>query len=155
MYITKLAFEKIKEFEGCRLQAYQDMGGTWTIGYGHTGKVMRGDRISQQQADQLLEEDIMTVEKQLLELRDAEMGEWTKGQWDAVVCFVFNVGIERWRISTLRMAVMTHQSEAVIRREWKRWVYAGGKRLAGLVRRRRWELKRFFEETGRWDTNYE
>ena len=39
MYISKLAFEKIKEFEGCKLQAYQDAAGVWTIGYGHTYNV--------------------------------------------------------------------------------------------------------------------
>ena len=136
------------------LQAYQDMGGTWTIGYGHTGKVMPGDRISQQQADQLLEEDIMTVERQLLALRDAEMGEWTKGQWDAVVCFVFNVGIGRYTKSTLRKAIMKKMPVNKIEMYWRSWSFVNGKMVSGLLKRRNWELERFFEETDEWDKNY-
>ena len=54
MYITNLAFEKIKEFEGCKLQSYQDAVGVWTIGYGHTYGVREGDRISQQYAEDML-----------------------------------------------------------------------------------------------------
>ena len=154
MLISKKTFEKIKEFEGCRLKAYQDTGGTWTIGYGHTGKVMRGDRISQQQADELLEEDIMTVERQLLALRDAEMGEWTKGQWDAVVCFVFNVGIRNYQKSTLRKAIMQKKPGYVIEKLWRSWCFDNGKRMRGLEKRRNWELERFFEASDRWDKNY-
>ena len=79
MYITKLAFEKIKELEGCRLQAYQDAAGVWTIGYGHTYNVRDGDRISQQYADEMLQEDIENVERQLIATHDPEVGRWTKG----------------------------------------------------------------------------
>ena len=57
MYITNIAFEKIKAFEGCKLQAYEDAAGVWTIGYGHTYGVRPGDKISQQYADMLLQED--------------------------------------------------------------------------------------------------
>ena len=154
MLISKKTFEKIKQFEGCRLNAYQDTGGTWTIGYGHTGKVMRGDRISQQQADELLEEDIMTVERQLLALRDAEVGEWTKGQWDAVVCFVYNVGIRNYQKSTLRKAIMQKKPGYVIEKLWRSWCFDNGKRMRGLEKRRNWELERFFEESEPWDKNY-
>lgn len=154
MYISKIAFEKIKEFEGCQLKAYLDMGGTWTIGYGHTGKVMPGDRISQQQADELLEEDIMTVERQLLALRDAEVGEWTKGQWDAVVCFVFNVGIRNYQKSTLRKAIMQKMPANKIEMYWRSWSFVNGEKSRGLAKRRNWELERFFEASDEWDKNY-
>jgi len=154
MLISKKTFEKIKEFEGCRLNAYLDMGGTWTIGYGHTGKVMRGDRISQQQADELLEEDIMTVERQLLALKDAEVGEWTKGQWDAVVCFVFNVGIGNYQKSLLRKAIMQKKDAYVIDKLWRSWSHVKGTWVSGLAKRRNWELERFFEESEPWDKNY-
>lgn len=147
MLITTKTLKKIKEFEGCKLQAYQDAAGVWTIGYGHTYGVRPGDRISQQWADMLLRTDIENVGRQLMELGDPQAGQWTQAQFDAVAMFVFNLGIGRWRTSTLRKAVMTHQTEADIRREWMRWVYAGGKRLAGLVRRRQWELERFFEKS--------
>ena len=92
MYITNIAFEKIKEFEGCRLQAYQDAVGVWTIGYGHTYGVRQGDRISQQYAEDLLKEDIERAERQLMALHDSEILNMTPQQLDAV--WVFPLGIE-------------------------------------------------------------
>ena len=65
MQISELALEKIKAFEGCRLQAYQDAAEVWTIGYGHTKKVKPGDKISQYWADEYLKEDIEEVEAQI------------------------------------------------------------------------------------------
>ena len=153
MYITELAFEKIKAFEGCRLQAYEDAAGVWTIGYGHTYGVRPGDKISQQYADMLLEEDIENVERQLMALNDPQVGEWTKAQLDAVVSFVFNLGIRRWQSSTLRRCIMRRKSAKTIRAEWMRWVHAGGQRLPGLVKRRQWESNRFFEEACDWSMN--
>ena len=98
MYISKLAFEKIKEFEGCKLQAYQDAAGVWTIGYGHTYNVREGDRISQWYADDLLKDDIENVERQLMALHDSEVLDMTQEQLDAVVSFVFkrSDGISCW-----------------------------------------------------------
>ena len=145
MYITELAFQKIKEFEGCKLQAYQDAAGVWTIGYGHTYNVREGDRISQWYADDLLKEDIENVERQLMALHDSEVLDMTQEQLDAVVSFVFNLGIRRWQYSTLRRYIMLGKSKDKIRAEWMRWVHAGGKRLAGLVKRREWECNRFFD----------
>ena len=145
MYITDLAFQKIKEFEGCRLQAYQDAAGIWTIGYGHTYGVRPGDRISQQYAEDLLKEDIEHAERQLMALHDSEILNMTPQQLDAVVSFVFNLGIKRWQYSTLRRCIMLGKPKEVIRKEWMKWVYAGGKQLKGLVKRRQWEFNRFFE----------
>ena len=154
MYITELAFQKIKEFEGCKLQAYQDAASVWTIGYGHTYNVREGDRISQQYADEMLQEDIENVERQLIATHDPEILRMTKAQFDAVVCLVFNIGIQRWRTSTLRSCIMKGKSVEVINTEWTRWSYAGGKRLAGLVKRRQWEVNRFFEPSESWEKNY-
>ena len=54
MMTSEILFQKVKAFEGCRLSAYQDAAGTWTIGYGHTYKVKPGDKISQYYADDYL-----------------------------------------------------------------------------------------------------
>lgn len=145
MYITEFAFQKIKEFEGCKLQAYQDAAGVWTIGYGHTYNVRQGDTISQWYADDMLKEDIENVERQLMALHDLEELDMTQQQLDAVVSFVFNLGIKRWQYSTLRRLIMYRMPKEVIQKEWMRWVFAGGKRLPGLVKRRQWESRRFFE----------
>ena len=154
MYISKLAFEKIKEFEGCRLQAYQDAAGVWTIGYGHTYGVRRGDRISRQYADEMLQEDIENVERQLMALHDPEVGRWTKAQLDAVVSFVFNVGIGRYTKSTLRKAIMQKMPDDKIEKYWRSWSFVNGEKSRGLEKRRDWELERFFEESDEWDKNY-
>ena len=145
MNISKIAFEKIKEFEGCKLQAYQDAAGVWTIGYGHTYNVRQGDTISQWYADDMLREDLENVERQLTELHDPEVLHMTQQQLDAVVSFVFNLGIKRWKYSTLRQLIMYRKPKELIQKEWMRWVFAGGKRLPGLVKRRQWECSRFFE----------
>ena len=69
----------------------------------------------------------------------------TEGQFDALVSFVFNLGIDRLKTSTLLKVIREGGSKNAIKREFKRWVHAGGKQLKGLERRREWEAKRFFE----------
>jgi lysozyme len=142
MQISFLLIRKLKEFEGLRLEAYQDAAGVWTIGYGHTGKdVRKGDRISEYWATDLLMRDLQRFIEAVDELNVAR----TQGQFDALVSFAFNLGIGRLKSSTLLKVIREGGSRAQIRREFKRWVYAGGRRLKGLERRREWEAKRFFE----------
>ncbi len=71
----------------------------------------------------------------------------TQGQFDALVSFVFNLGIGRLLHSTLLRVIRNGGSKSQIQREFKKWVYAGGKRLRGLEKRREWEARRFFETT--------
>jgi lysozyme len=141
MTTTKFLLEKLMMMEGCRLKAYKDAAGVPTIGYGHTGNVRMGDRISQYWAKELLRDDIEAAEWQVKELNVAR----TEGQLDALVSFVFNLGIERLKVSTLLETIRKGGSKATITREFKKWVYADGKKLPGLVKRREWEAKRFFE----------
>ena len=133
--------EKIMEFEGCRLEAYRDAAGVLTIGYGHTKEVREGDRISEYWARELLKEDIERATKQVMKLGVCH----TVGQLDALVSFTFNLGFQRLRKSTLLKVIKRQGSAADIKREFKRWVYAGGKRLKGLERRREWEAARFLD----------
>ena len=142
MEASKILIEKLKEFEGLRLEAYEDAAGVLTIGYGHTGKdVERGDRISEYWAAELLKNDVGAVECQIRRLKVAR----TQGQFDALVSFAFNVGIGRLNRSALLRVIRSGGSKAQITREFKRWVFAGGKQMAGLVKRREWEARRFFE----------
>ena len=97
MQITEMMFEKLKSFEGCRLQAYQDAAKVWTIGYGHTKGVRRGDNITQEKAEEYLREDVEEVEGQILALNL----NLTQPQFDALVSFVYNVGIGAFKKSTL------------------------------------------------------
>jgi len=65
MNISNNGLELIKQFEGCRLTAYQDSTGLWTIGYGHTKDVSAGQKITQKQADKFLREDIVGSERRV------------------------------------------------------------------------------------------
>ena len=140
MKISDIAFNKIKEFEGLRTEAYLDAAGVLTIGYGHTGSdVLAGDRISEYYASELLREDVAKVEREVERMRVAR----TQGQFDALVSFAFNVGAERLRRSKLVGMIRQGRSYREIKAEFKRWVYAGGRKLPGLERRREWEAEWF------------
>lgn len=133
--------ETVKVFEGCKLYAYRDSGGTVTIGYGHTGKGVRmGMAITQQQADDFLREDLLEVRRQVDALGLAGL---TQGQRDALVDFTFNLGIGNLRKSTLLRYIKTGKTQLLIVREFMRWVYCNGRTLPGLVKRRQWEAERY------------
>jgi len=127
--------------EGCRLVAYRDAAGVPTIGYGHTKGVRMGDRISEYWAKELLKQDIAYFESEVRKLGVVR----TEGQLDALVSLAFNIGIGRLKRSTLLRVIREGGSRNQIRKEFKRWVYAGGKKLRGLEIRREWEAGRFFE----------
>lgn len=128
-------------FEGLRLTAYEDAAGVLTLGYGHTKGVRRGDKISEYYAKVLLKQDIAEFEEEVKKLGVAQ----TEGQLDALVSFAFNLGIGNLKSSTLLKTIREGGSMPAIKQEFKRWVYAGGKKLPGLERRREWEARRFFE----------
>ena len=128
-------------FEGLRLTAYEDAAGVLTLGYGHTKGVRRGDKISEYYAKVLLKQDIAEFEEEVKKLGVAR----TEGQLDALVSFAFNLGIGNLKSSTLLKTIREGGSMPAIKQEFKRWVYAGGKKLPGLERRREWEARRFFE----------
>lgn len=141
MKISDICLEKLKEFEGFRSEAYLDAAGVPTIGYGHTKAVRMGDRITEYCAKEYLLQDIWETEEAVDQLNIAR----TEGQFDALVSFAYNLGIGRLYSSTLLKIIREGGSKRAITREFKRWVYAGGKKLPGLERRREWEAKRFFE----------
>ena len=141
MRVSDICFKKIKEFEGLRTKAYYDAGGRLTIGYGHTKGVRMGDVISEYWAEMFLKADLYDVEKAVESLGVAR----TQGQFDALVSFAFNLGFYKLKTSSLLKMIQNSASMHAIKKEFKRWVFAGGKKLKGLERRREWEAKRFFD----------
>lgn len=151
MKTSNLLIEKLKEFEGLRLRAYQCAAGVWTIGYGHTHNVRRGDRYTRYYAEEMLREDVRHAEHAVLDLGVCR----TQGELDALTSFVFNLGIGRLKGSTLLQvlglkpegdAELLRKWRTAVHKEWIRWCFADGKRLAGLVSRRQWEYDRFYSE---------
>lgn len=136
--ISELCIRCIKLSEGCRLKAYQDQKGVWSIGYGHTEEVKPGMIITQEQAEEFLKDDVAWAMVDVLRMCPRVSG----NKLDALVSFVYNVGPRQWQKSTL-CKVIQHDPEDWLRihQEWRRWVFVNKVYNLGLVRRRERELK--------------
>lgn len=129
-----------KSSEGDELKAYQDSGGVWTIGEGHTGTdVHAGEVESQSQADAELEEDLQVA---IRCVNQAVRVTVTQGQFDAMVDFAFNAGTRNFRTSTLLRKVNVGDFAGAAE-QFGLWVHAGGEVVDGLVRRRAAEAAMF------------
>ncbi len=137
MKATNTAIELIKSFEQLRLNSYLCPAGVWTIGYGHTDGVNQGMLITEKTAEGFLKQDIQKAVDEVNRIKQ----DLTQGQFDALVSFVFNVGIQAFRISTLRKLIERNPDDKKIAAEFRRWVYAGNKMLPGLVNRREKEIQ--------------
>lgn len=134
----------IKQFEGCKLTAYQDSVGVWTIGYGWTqpvdGKPIRaGMTIKQETAERLLKTGLVSYESDVSRLVKVGL---TQGQFDALVSFTYNLGTRPLSTSTL-LRKLNAGDYAGAANEFPRWNKAGGKVLSGLSRRREAERALF------------
>ena len=141
---SNLLIQKLKGFEGLRLVAYKPTKAErwWTIGYGHSAADVRaGMRITEEKAEELLKRDLYFVEKFVNDIPNVR----AQGQFDALVSFAYNVGVGNLKRSTLLMKIMHDAYTAEIQREFMKWVYSRGKKLDGLVKRRRWEAERWAE----------
>lgn len=137
----------IKEFEGLETTAYPDPGNPatgepWTIGYGHTRGVRRGDTCTEEQATEWLREDVRGAEGMVRNLVDVML---TQNQFDALVSFVFNVGATAFGNSTLLRLLNQWNYEGAAD-QFKRWNRGASGVLPGLVRRRDAERDLFAEE---------
>lgn len=144
MKASQRLIEHIKKSEACVLTAYQDTAKVWTIGYGHTKGVKKGDRISLSQADQYLREDLAEFEDYVNKnVRRIA----TQGQFDAVVDFCYNIGYgaKGFGGSTLKRYIEAGRKTWEIQEQFLSWVNSGGQKLGGLVTRRIWEAARWAE----------
>lgn len=130
----------IKQKEGLRLQAYQDSANVWTIGYGHTKGVNKGDTCTKEQAESWLRQDIIT-HKDAVKQMDVRL---TQNQFDALVSFCFNVGVGAFKNSTLYKKVLADPTDTTIAAEFTKWVHAGGIAIPGLITRRQQESNTYF-----------
>ncbi|QEE09261.1 phage lysozyme [Bartonella kosoyi] len=135
--INKDCLHCLKQWEGLRLRAYQDISGVWTIGYGHTGKagkptVVEGMMITEKKAENMLLADLRQYEQAVEKAVGVILSD---EQFGALVSFCYNVGIPAFQNSTLLKRLNKGDYEA-IPAELQKWTKAGGKRLQGLVHRR-------------------
>ena len=125
----------IKKFEGCRLKAYKDAVGVWTIGYGHTKGVYSGQTISMTQATEYLRQDCANAERNVNSFNSKY--HWTQNEFDALVSFAFNIG------SINQLTANGKRSKTEISNKFTQYSKAGGKTLQGLLTRRKAEKALF------------
>lgn len=143
---SQRCYDLIKQFEGYSATAYPDPktgGKPWTIGYGSTmwstGKpVLPGDTITEAKAEVEL--------KWHVDSKAAAIGplKVNQNQYDAIVSFVYNLGIGNWVKSTLRRKVNLNPADPSIRDEFMKWVSPGSSVEKGLRRRRHAEADLYF-----------
>ena len=123
----------IEHFEGLELQAYKCPAGVWTIGYGHTEGVKKGDTVTAQEAEVLLMADLYEAEEGVQ--KAVGMAPTTENQFGAFVSLAYNIGVGAFRTtSAVRLHKEGRYEEAA--NAFKLWNKVGGKVLKGLVTRR-------------------
>lgn len=146
--VSDETIDLIKKYEGFKEEAYSDVVGVWTIGYGNTyykdgSRVKEGDKITRAQAEKLLRH---IVDEFASEVDSVLKVHLNKCQFGALVSFTYNVGISALKRSTLLKKVNANPDDAGIALEFAKWVKAGGKTYQGLVRRREEEADFYFNK---------
>ena len=139
MNISQKGIDLIASFEGCKLTAYQDVVGVWTIGYGHTADVKRGQTITQTQAKELLKQDVSyfvngvnsAINKKIISF------DVNQNQFDALVSFAYNLGVAR--ITNLCKG----RNASQVADAFMLYNKASGRVIAGLTNRRKKEQELF------------
>jgi lysozyme len=145
--INKDGYDLITRFEGFSSKPYICPAGVPTIGYGTTRyyngvKVSMSDLpISEEKGREYLMHDVHTFE---LAVDAMATDAVTQNQFNALVSFAYNLGPHALKSSTLLKKVNLNPNDKKIRDEFYKWVYAGGKKLEGLVRRRAAESELYF-----------
>jgi lysozyme len=151
MRISQRGINLIKRWEGCRLRAYRDVKGVWTIGWGTTDPkyAFDGNEITQAQADHLFMQDVLKFQREIAPLIKAEVAQ---AHWDALVSLAYNIGAKGTpqkpglRESTL-LRKLNQGDYAGAQAQFSRWIYSGGKIYQGLINRRAAEARVFQEGT--------
>ena len=148
MEIDQAGLDLIKQFEGCRLTAYQDQAGVWTIGYGLTNAagiapIHQGREISQAQADNWLVEAVVPYEEAVVKSIHAPM---TQNQFNAMVSLCYNIGEGAFASSSL-VRDFNAGNTAQASYDFLKWNRAGGLVNKGLMNRRAKEQAVFLSHT--------
>lgn len=132
LVVSAVALVSIASFEGYRGEAYKDVAGVPTIGYGETEGVVMGQTTTPERALIQLLKSVNSHSDQIRPLINVPL---YQHEFDAYSSFAYNVGVNNFKNSTLRKKLNAGDYVGACE-ELKRWVYAGGKKRAGLVKRR-------------------
>lgn len=144
--VSQTGIDLVKHFEGCRLEAYQDEVGVWTIGWGITNAdksitgttIKRGLKISHATAEKWLEESLNRKYLPKVMKYDTRYN-WNQNEIDALTSFAYNIG------SIDQLTANGSRSRATIAAKMLEYVKAGGVTYNGLVRRRKAERELFLK----------
>ena len=139
MQISQEGIALIKKFEGCELESYKCAAGVWTIGYGSTKGVEKGNTITQKEADDLLTEEMNEYESYVNHMVETDL---KQNEFDALVSWVYNLGPTNLSSSTL-LQKLNNKDWNDVPNQIKRWNKAGGVVKQGLIRRREAEALLF------------
>jgi len=143
MKIGKKGIDLIKHFEGFSPTVYRCAAGVPTLGYGSThGITMDTPPITEKEGLELLMYDISKFERAVDRLIKVPL---TQGQYDSLVSFSFNLVSGALQSSTLRRKLNRSEYESAAD-EFPKWVFAGGRKLKGLIRRRYAERELYLSE---------
>ncbi len=139
--LSAAGLAELKQYEGCRRDAYQCEAGKWTIGYGDTSNVTPGMRISLEECDERLTKRLAEFEAAVHKAVKRPM---TQGQFDAFVSLAFNIGSAGFAGSTL-VRFFNAGDDAEAARQFGRWVHVKKVVSPNLVKRRFSEIVRYFQ----------
>lgn len=146
-HTTERGLRLIKSFEGFSPTRYLCSAGVWTIAWGHA--IRRGEKwdqpnatITEEEAETLLKQDIYSAEASVSRLIKVTLED---SQFDSLVSFCFNLGSGALQASTLR-SMLNREEYFEASLQFDRWVWGGGRKLPGLIRRRKAE--RILFQTG-------
>ena len=146
MKTSDKGIDQLKSFEGFQAMPYQDGVGKWTVGYGHLmvagdGCIV-GSPITMGQATELLRKDLHTAEEAV----NACGVELEQNEFDALVSFVYNLGVGAFQRSTL-LKLLKSGNKIAASGEFPKWSMAGGKEVPGILKRRHAEQDCFLHST--------
>jgi lysozyme len=138
----------IQQFEGLKLEAYQDSVGIWTIGYGNIRNldtnqpIKKGDVITLDTANKWLSQEVTALQAKLKKLIKVSV---TDNQFNAITSLVYNIGIGAFTKSTLLKLLNAGSPKEEVAKQFLRWNKAGGKEIKGLTNRRQAEYNLFLK----------
>ena len=146
MKISQNGLNLIKQYEGLRLSAYKDPAGIPTIGYGHTRNVVLGQKITEEKAEAFLLEDLVIAQTKVSKLD--YIYHWNQNEFDSLTSFVFNIG------TLTALTKFGSRSKEEIASKMLLYVNAGGKKMQGLVNRRKSEHDLFLTPVPNEDNSF-
>lgn len=146
MKISQNGLNLIKQYEGLRLSAYKDPAGIPTIGYGHSKNVVLGQKITEEKAESLLLDDLVIAQTKVSKLDSTY--HWNQNEYDALTSFAFNVG------SLTALTKFGSRTKEEIASKMLLYINAGGKKMQGLVNRRKAEHDLFLTPVPNQNNSY-